>query len=79
MLHGIFIRFGLGICLSFGVSAALEDYIYPFDSPSYNEYGTLGLIRMPSARFHEEGTIAFNWANNDPYTRGSIVTYYSKL
>ena len=75
VLHGIFIRFGLGICLSLGVSAALEDYIYPFDSPSYNEYGTLGLIRMPSARFHEEGTIAFNWANNDPYTRGSIVAY----
>jgi len=60
---------------SFPISAGLDDYIYPYSSPSFNEYGSLGLIRMPSARFHEEGTIAFHWSQNDPYTRGSIIAY----
>ena len=69
----------LFLCLMLFLSAsaypALKDYIYPFSSPSFNEYGAVGLIRMPSARLHEEGTIAFNWAKNDPYTRGSIIAY----
>jgi hypothetical protein len=30
---------------------------------------------MPSARFHEEGTIALHWSQNDPYTRGIIIAY----
>jgi len=57
------------------VKPSLDDYIYPFSSPSFSEFGTLGLIRMPSARFYEAGTIAFNWTSHDPYTRGSIVAY----
>ena len=60
---------------SLPIYAGLDDYIYPYPSPSFNEYGSLGLIRMPSARFHEEGTIAFHWSKNDPYTRGSIIAY----
>ena len=61
--------------LSNPVKSSIDDYIYPYSSPSFNEYGSLGLIRMPSARFHEEGTIAFHWSQNDPYTRGSIIAY----
>jgi hypothetical protein len=57
------------------VKSSIDNYIYPYSSPSFNEYGALGLIRMPSARFHEEGTIAFHWSKNDPYTRGSIIAY----
>ena len=30
---------------------------------------------MPSARMHEAGTLAFSWAEFDPYLRGSIVAY----
>ena len=60
---------------SLPIYAGLDDYIYPYSSPSFNEYGALGLIRMPSARFHEEGTISFHWSKNNPYTRGSIIAY----
>ena len=61
--------------LSNPVKSSIDDYVYPYSSPSFNEYGSLGLIRMPTARFHEEGTIAFHWSKNDPYTRGSIIAY----
>jgi hypothetical protein len=69
--------FSITILLIISVDAfsSIDDYIYPYSSSSYNEYGSLGLIRMPSARFHEEGTIAFHWSQNDPYTRGSIIAY----
>ena len=67
--------FFLMLFLSTSAHPALKDYIYPFSSPSFNDYGSAGLVRMPSARFHEEGTIAFNWSKNDPYTRGSIIAY----
>ena len=30
---------------------------------------------MPSARFHEAGSLGFNWSHIDPYLRGSIVAY----
>lgn len=60
---------------SFPIYSGIDDYIYPYPSPTYNEYGSLGLIRMPSARFHEEGTISFHWSKNEPYTRGSIIAY----
>lgn len=55
--------------------SSIDDYIYPYESYSYSEYGTLGLIRMPSARFNEAGTLGFVWSSNEPYTRGSIVAY----
>lgn len=29
----------------------------------------------PSARFHEEGTLALRWVNFDPYIRGTILAY----
>ncbi len=51
------------------------DYPYPFSSPDFSNYGTLGLIQMPNSRFHEEGTIAFSWTHNEPYLRGSVIAY----
>jgi|TARA_B110000008_G_scaffold33846_3_gene30031 hypothetical protein len=54
--------------------AQIADYIYPYHSfPSYSNYGTIGLIQMPSARMHEEGSIGFTWTHSDPYLRGSIM------
>ena len=56
--------------------ASINDYIYPNSSShSYSNYGTVGLIQMPSARFHEAGSLGFNWSHIDPYLRGSIVAY----
>ena len=55
--------------------ASVQDYVYPSRSPSFSNYGTLGLIQIPSARVHPQGTLAFAWTNNDPYLRGSIVAY----
>ena len=61
--------------LSGGLHASLSDYIYPSLGPSYSNYGTLGLIQNPSARFLSNGSLGFTWTHNDPYLRGSIVAY----
>jgi len=56
--------------------ASIDDYIYSKSSSySYSNYGTIGLIQMPSARLHEAGSLGFNWSHVDPYLRGSIVAY----
>ena len=57
------------------VDSSYIDYLYPFSSPDFSNYGTLGLIQMPTSRFHEEGTIAFSWTHNEPYLRGSVIAY----
>ncbi|MDC0080034.1 YjbH domain-containing protein [Pseudomonadota bacterium] len=52
----------------------IADYIYPhFSDPTYSNYGTVGLIQMPSARMHPGGTVGFTWTHADPYLRGSIM------
>ena len=63
------------IFLSHDLSSSYLDYIYPSTIPDYSNYGTLGLIQMPTARFSEEGTLAFSWTHNEPYLRGSVVAY----
>jgi hypothetical protein len=55
--------------------ADVSDYIYPYSHPSFSNYGTLGLLQNPSARFHPEGTLAFSWNRQQPYLRGSILAY----
>jgi hypothetical protein len=67
--------FSLFFALHINISAALSDYIYPNQTPSFSNYGTLGLMQNPSARFHEEGTLAFSYTVMQPYLRGSIVAY----
>ena len=63
------------LCIVSGnAHAQLADYIYPyFDQPSYSNYGTVGLIQMPSARLHKGGTIGFTWSHSEPYLRGSVM------
>jgi len=57
-------------------SSANYDYIYPSSQfPSFSNYGTVGLIQMPNARFQEAGSLAFAWSDIDPVLRGSIVAY----
>lgn len=57
------------------VRGDILDYIIPYNGSSFSNYGGIGLIQNPSARFLNEGSIAFSWSHNDPYLRGSIVAY----
>ena len=57
------------------MSADPDDYIYPFKQYSFSNYGTLGLIQNPNARFLDEGSLGFSWSHNDPYLRGSLIAY----
>jgi hypothetical protein len=60
--------------ISGNAHAQIADYIYPhFSQPTYSNYGTVGLIQMPSARMHPGGTVGFTWTHADPYLRGSIM------
>jgi len=64
------------LILNNSLYAGLSDYIYPNSTlPSYSNYGSVGLIQMPTARSMPEGTLAFSWMKSDPYQRGSIVAY----
>ena len=59
-------------CIS--IKAQITDYIYPHsNTPVISNYGTAGLMQIPTARMHEEGTISFSWSHLEPYLRGSIV------
>ena len=40
-----------------------------------SNYGTVGLISVPNARFLNEGSLAFSWNRAQPYLRGSILAY----
>lgn len=73
-MRGIYILIALALSSTQLVNAQVTDYIYPYhDEPSYSNYGTTGLIQMPSARFHREGSIGFTWSHSEPYLRGSIM------
>lgn len=64
------------IILSYHLLASNNDYIYRHhDIPSISNYGTIGLLQNPSARFYDEGTLAFGWNANKPYKRGSLIAY----
>ena len=57
------------------MSADPDDYIFQFKQYSFSNYGTLGLIQNPNARFLDEGSLGFSWNHNDPYLRGSLIAY----
>ena len=64
------------LCVHATLQASIDDYIYPNSLiPSYSNYGSLGLIQMPNARFLEAGSLSFSWSNNEPYVNGSIIAY----
>ena len=67
--------FFLIACLNINLEASRLDYIYPNQKPSFSNYGALGLMQNPNARFHEEGTLGFSYSAMNPYLRGSIVAY----
>ena len=67
--------FSFLLFFSAAISAQISDYIYPNTFTSFSNYGTLGLVQAPNARFYEEGTLALSWSHNDPYLRGSLVAY----
>ena len=63
------------IVLTSHLRAAPDDYIYPFKEYSFSNYGTIGLIQNPTARFLDEGSLGFSWSHNEPYLRGSLIAY----
>ena len=64
------------VLLSGHLYSDIKDYIYPFySSPSYSNYGSLGLIQNPTARFHSNGTLGVTWTHHEPYLRGSVMAY----
>ncbi|MDB9907195.1 YjbH domain-containing protein [Gammaproteobacteria bacterium] len=63
------------IFLSSHAPAEPDDYIYPYKEYSFSNYGTLGLIQNPNARFLDEGSLGFSWSHNEPYLRGSLIAY----
>ena len=65
----------LGFWVSFSARADIQDYRDYLKSPSHSEYGTIGLINMPSARTMPAGSLAFHWTRAQPYFRGSIIGY----
>lgn len=73
----ITLRGGLAVLcmalMSQASNASISEYLYRFNQPSFSNYGTIGLIQNPSARFNEEGSISFTWSSNEPYLRGSFV------
>jgi len=70
------IIFVLPLVTAPNLGATLDDYIFPnYRTPSYSNYGTIGLIQMPSARMLPAGSIGFSYSEMDPYQRGSILAY----
>lgn len=57
------------------VFSEISEYKDYLRSPSHSEYGTIGLINMPSARTMPAGSLAFHWTRAQPYFRGSIIGY----
>ena len=57
------------------VQSQYNDYAYRFFGPSFSNYGTIGIVNAPSARFHPGGTLGFTWSHNQPYLRGSVIAY----
>ena len=68
-------RYFVLFLVSFSLEASIDDYYGYLRSPSHSEYGTIGLVNMPSARTMPAGSLAFHWSRAQPYMRGSIVGY----
>jgi len=71
----LLINCGIFSVFCINLKAEYNDYVYLNQGPSFSNYGTLGLINAPNARFHEGGTLGFNWSHNQPYLRGSLIFY----
>jgi len=69
------LSFFLTISFSTKIHSSIHNYLFPSTDPSYSNYGGLGIIQNPNARFLEEGSLSFTWSHNEPYLRGSVVAY----
>ena len=50
--------------------------MYPNSTfPSISNYGTTGLLQVPTARLFPAGSLAFNYIDNGPYRRMSYMAY----
>ena len=67
--------FALLSLLPITVFSEISEYRNYLRSPSHSDYGTIGLINMPSARTMPAGSLAFHWSRAQPYLRGSIIGY----
>ena len=65
--------FGIIFFFSITISSSSLDYQNLIRPVSFSDYGTVGLLNMPSARMMQEGSLAFHWSAAQPYFRGSIV------
>lgn len=41
-------------------------------TPSWNDFGAIGLMQMPSARMAPDGDVSFNYSRIDPYIFGAV-------
>ena len=57
------------VCLSLSPVFAKNGEI----SPSINDFGSTGLIQMPSARHHPDGEVQLGVSRVEPYIRGFIT------
>ena len=55
-------------------SSEFDPYFSNLRSHSFSDYGTIGLLHMPTARMLPAGSLSFHWSGVQPYLRGSIVT-----
>jgi hypothetical protein len=71
----LIIVFLLFLASAIDLNASSKDYLYKSFDPSFSNWGTTGLLNMPSARFQEPGTIALSFASHEPYSRLAGVAY----
>lgn len=73
--------FSLNLCialLSFSINIFgknFDGYEFRFNAPSLSNYGSVGLIQMPSARILDAGSLSLSFSDNAPYQRGSLIGY----
>jgi hypothetical protein len=76
ILRSLFVFSAFSVFNFLELQASFNDYIFPYSQQeSYSNYGTVGVIQNPSARFQKEGSLALSWSHNDPYLRGSVIAY----
>lgn len=66
---------GTILALSWSGARGAETGRWAF-SPSWNDYGTTGLLQMPSGRMADDGAFAIGTSRSDPYTRFFLTSQF---
>ena len=61
------------IGISNNVLADLDEYIYGERQPTYNIFGEIGLITLPTALTRKAGEVNINFTQNDVFKYGALV------